>query len=87
MEKPMARSQSAAADTDPPTPKADGDTATAPAPTMSPLPPRFTAPDHVSAIILSTGREIGVENGVLTAPTDLSDDEQRQIARAGCSPV
>jgi len=35
----------------------------------------------------ATGREIGVENGVLTAPTDLSDDEQRQIARAGCSPV
>jgi hypothetical protein len=87
MEKPMARSQSAAADTDPPTPKADGDTAIAPAPTTSPLPPRFTAPDHVSAIILSTGREIGVENGVLTAPTDLSDDEQRQIARAGCSPI
>lgn len=83
----MARSQSATADTDPTTPKADGDTTSAPILTTSPLPPRFTAPDHVSAIILSTGREIGVENGVLTAPSDLSDDERRQIARAGCTPV
>jgi hypothetical protein len=83
----MARSQSAAADTDPPTPTADGDTVTAPTLTTSPLPLRFAAPDHVSAIILSTGREIGVEDGVLIAPSDLSDDERRQITRAGCSPV
>jgi hypothetical protein len=83
----MARSQSAAADTDPPTPKADGDTATAATVIAPPQSPRFTAPDHVSAIILSTGREIGIENGVLTAPSDLSDDERRQITRAGCSPV
>jgi hypothetical protein len=71
----MARSQSAAAETDSPT--AVGD----PAPTPSPL--RFTAPAHVSAITLSTEREIPVEDGVLTAPDDLSDDEQRQIVRAG----
>jgi hypothetical protein len=79
----MARSQSTAADADPPMPKADGDRATAVTPTASTPPPRFTAPDHVSAIILSTGREIGVEDGVLAAPPDLSDDERRQIARAG----
>jgi hypothetical protein len=83
----MARSQSATADTDPPMPKADGDTPSAPALTTSPLPLRFNAPDHVSAIILSTGREIGVEDGVLIAPTDLSDDERRQIARVGCTPA
>ena len=73
----MARSQSAAADTDPPTPTADEDAAT------SPTPLRFAAPAHVSAITLSTEREIHVEDGVLTAPADLSDDELRQIARAG----
>ena len=73
----MARSQSAAADTDPPTPTAGEDAAT------SPTPLRFAAPAHVSAITLSTEREIHVEDGVLTAPADLSDDELRQIARAG----
>jgi hypothetical protein len=73
----MARSQSAAADTDPPTPTADGD------PTTSPRPLRFAAPAHVSAITLSTEREIHVEDGVLTLPDDLSDDELRQIVRAG----
>jgi hypothetical protein len=83
----MARSQSAAADTDPPMPKAEGDPAAAATPTASTLPLRFTAPDHVSAIILSTGREIGVEHSVLTAPIDLSDDERRQISRAGCVPA
>jgi hypothetical protein len=77
METPMARSQSAIADTDPPTPTADGDPAT------SPTPLRFTAPAHVSAITLSTDREIHVEDGVLIVPDDLSDDEQRQIRRAG----
>ena len=73
----MARSQSAAAETDPPTPTADGDPAT------SPTPLRFAAPIHVSAITLSTEREIQVKKGVLTAPADLSDDERRQIVRAG----
>lgn len=73
----MARSQSAAADTDPPMPKADGD------PAISPTPLRFTAPAHVSAITLSTAREIRVEDGVLSAPDDLSDEERRQIVRAG----
>jgi hypothetical protein len=73
----MARSQFAAADTDPPTPTADGDPAT------SPRPLRFTAPAHISAIMLSTEREIHVEGGVLIAPDDLSDDERRQIVRAG----
>ena len=73
----MARTQSAAADTDPPTPTADEDAAT------SPTPLRFAAPAHVSAITLSTEREIQVENGVLTVPDDLSDDERRQIVRAG----
>lgn len=73
----MARSQSAPADTDPPTPMADGDPAT------STPPLRFTAPPHVSAITLSTEREIHVEDGVLTVPDDLSDDERRQIVRAG----
>jgi len=87
MEKPMARSQSAATDTDPQMPKADGDPATGQTPTTSPLPLRFAAPDHVSAIILSTGREIAIEHGVLTAPSDLSEDERRQIARAGCTPA
>lgn len=75
----MARSQSAAADTDPPT--AVGD----PAPAPSPL--RFAAPAHVSAITLSTEREIHVEDGVLTAPDDLSDDERRQIMRAGFAAI
>jgi hypothetical protein len=83
----MARSQSAAADTDPPMPKADGEPATAVTLTTSPLPLRFAVPDHVSAIILSTGREIAVEHGALTAPSDLSEDERRQIARAGCTPA
>jgi len=73
----MARSQSAAADTDPPKPRADGD------PAISPTPLRFTAPVHVSAITLSTAREIRVQDGVLTVPDDLSDEEQRQIVRAG----
>lgn len=73
----MARSQSAAADTDPPMPKADGD------PAISPTPLRFAAPTHVSAITLSTAREIRVEAGVLTVPDDLSDEERRQIVRAG----
>jgi hypothetical protein len=73
----MARSQSAAADTDPPTPTADGDPATSPSPLC------FAAPAHVSAITLSTEREIHVEDGVLTLPDDLSDDELRQIVRAG----
>jgi len=77
----MARSQSAAAETDPPTPTADDAAAT------SSTPLRFAAPAHVAAITLSTGREIHVEDGVLTAPADLSDDERRQIARAGCTPV
>jgi hypothetical protein len=83
----MPRSQSAAADTDAPMPKTDGDPATAAAARSPTPPPRFTAPDHVSAIILSTGREIGVEDGVLAAPPDLSDDERRQIARAGFTPA
>ena len=77
----MARSQSAAADTDSPTPTADGD----PAPTPSPL--RFAAPAHVSAITLSTEREIHVEDGVLIVPDDLSDDERRQITRAGFAAI
>lgn len=75
----MARSQSAA-DPDFPTPTADGDPAAA---VMTPKPARFTAPDHVSAIILSTGRDIAVVDGMLTVPDDLSDDERRQIVRAG----
>ena len=74
----MARSQSTAADTDP---TATGDTA----PTPSPL--RLAAPAHVSAITLSTEREIRVENGTLTLPDDLSDDERRQIARAGFTAI
>lgn len=73
----MARSQSATADTDPPMPKADGD------PAITPTPLRFAAPAHVSAITLSTAREIRVEDGVLTVPDDLSDEERRQIVRAG----
>lgn len=71
----MARSQSAAADTDPST--AVGNPASA----SSPL--RFSAPAHVSAITLSTEREFPVEDGVLIVTDDLSDDERRQIARAG----
>jgi len=77
----MARSQSAAVDIDPRTPTADHAAAT------SPTPLRFAAPAHVSAITLSTGREIHVDDGVLTAPADLSDDERRQITRAGCTPI
>ncbi|WP_066806413.1 hypothetical protein [Sphingomonas asaccharolytica] len=77
----MARSQSAAADTDPLMPTADGDTAT------SPSLLRFAAPAHVSAITLSTEREIHVEDGVLAVPDDLSDDERRQITRAGFTAV
>lgn len=73
----MARSQSAPADTGPASPTTDSE------PAATPTPPRFAAPNHVSAITLSTGREICVEDGVLTAPDDLSDDERRQIARAG----
>jgi len=75
----MARSQFASADTDPLT--AVGD----PVPTPSPL--RFAAPAHVSAITLSTEREIHVEDGVLIVPDDLSDDERRQIARAGFTAI
>lgn len=75
----MARSQSASADTDPP--GAVGD----PAPAPSPL--RFAAPAHVSAITLSTEREIPVEDGVLIVSDDLSDDERRQIARAGFTAI
>ncbi len=47
------------------------------------IPIRFTAPAHVSAVTLSTGREIRVESGTLTAPDDLTHDERRQIERAG----
>ena len=81
----MPRSPSAAADTDPPTPPADGDPVSAPIPATAPL--RFTAPDHVSAITLSTGREIRVEGGTLTAPDDLSDNERQQILGAGFAPA
>ena len=77
----MARSQSAAADTDPPTPVADGGAAASPA--ISAAPVHLTAPDHVTAITLSTEREIRVENGMLPLPDDLTDDERRQIERAG----
>lgn len=77
----MARSQSAAAETNPQTPMADGD------PTISLSPLRLAAPPHVSAITLSTERKIDVEDGVLTAPDDLSDDERRQIARAGFTAI
>lgn len=82
----MARSQSATADADPPTPAADGDPTTTPAPSPATHATRYVAPDHVSAIILSTEREIRVEDGMLIAPDDLSDDERRQIARAGFTP-
>lgn len=80
----MPRSQSAAADTDPPTPPADGDPAPAAAPAR---PQRFTAPGDIAGLFLSTGREIRVENGTLTVPDDLSDDERRQIVRAGFTPA
>jgi len=73
----MARSQSAAADPDPATPTTDSD------PAISSMPLCFTAPAHVSAITLSTEREIRVEDGVLSVPDDLSEEEQRQIVRAG----
>jgi len=79
----MARSQSAAGDTDPLTLTAEGDPATDATPIAPTSPPRFKAPGHVSAIILSTGREVRVKDGVLTVPADLSDDEWRQIVRAG----
>ena len=75
----MARSQSAA-DIDFPTPTAEGEPASV---ALTPKPLCFIAPDHVSAIALSTGREIRVENGAVAAPDDLSDDERRQIHRAG----
>ena len=75
----MDRSQSAA--TDNPTPPEKNGTAAGPLLSASAL--RFAAPDHVAAITLSTGREIRVENGVLTAPRDLTHEERRQIERAG----
>lgn len=62
-----------------PTPQPD-----TPAPT---LPTTFTAPAHVSAIYFSTGREVEVVDGVLTAPDDLSDDERLQLTRAGFVPA
>lgn len=83
----MARSQFAATDNAPVIPGPEGDPAITPTPTVSTPPLRFRAPDHISAIILSTGRELTVENGVFDAPADLSDDEQRQIGRVGCTPA
>jgi hypothetical protein len=75
----MARSQSAAADTDSPMAVDD--------PTSASSPLRFAAPAHVSAITLSTERKLPVEDGVLIAPDDLSDDERRQIACAGFTAI
>jgi hypothetical protein len=47
---------------------------------------RFTAPIDTTAIIFSTGRQVNVaEDGTLTAPDDLSDDERLQLTRAGFS--
>jgi hypothetical protein len=83
----MARSQSAPADTDSPPPLAGGDPAPPPALAAPLAPLRFAAPDHVSAITLSTERVMRVEDGVLTAPNDLSDHERRQILRAGFAVV
>lgn len=80
----MARPESIA-DTGPATPPANA--GSAPAGDTPPAGPRFTAPDHVAAITLSTEREIRVADGMLTVPADLSDDERRQVLRAGFAPV
>jgi hypothetical protein len=61
-------------------------TTTAPAAPANATATRYVAPDHVSAIYFSTGREVLVgEDGTLTAPDDLSDDERLQLTRAGFS--
>ena len=83
----MDRSQSAATDKAPLARKAEGFPTEHEASATSATVLRFNAPDHVSAVILSTGREIRIEGGMFTAPDDLSDDERRQIGRAGCTPA
>lgn len=66
-------------DADPATETTDAPDAPAPA-------NRFTAPIDTTAIIFSTGRQIGVgDDGTLTAPDDLTDDERLQLSRAGFS--
>jgi len=78
----MAKAESPDADIAAPA-TTDATAASAASPTK--LPNTFTAPEHVTAIYFSTGREIEVVDGALTAPDDLSDDERLQLTRAGFS--